>query len=60
MIAYFEQCQATDKAAGVLKKITNDKQPNERKMAQLPVARSRESSYHQHPSCKYPDYHQSN
>ncbi len=28
-------------------------------MAQLPVARSRESSYRQHHSCKYCDYHQS-
>jgi hypothetical protein len=47
MIAFFEQCQATDKVAGILKKIAKDKQPEERKTAQLPVARSRESSYHQ-------------
>jgi hypothetical protein len=60
MIAFFEQCQATDKAAGVLKKIAMDKQPKERKMAQLPVARSRESSYNQHFSCNYRNYHQSN
>jgi hypothetical protein len=33
MIAFFEQCQATDKAAGVLAKITKDKQPKERKTA---------------------------
>jgi hypothetical protein len=25
MIAFFEQCQATDKAAGILKKIAKDK-----------------------------------
>ncbi len=48
MIAFFEQCQATDKAAGILKKVAKDKQPKERKTAQLPVARSRESSYRQH------------
>jgi hypothetical protein len=45
MIAFFEQCQTTNKAAGVLEKIAKDKQPKERKTAQLPVARSRESSY---------------
>jgi hypothetical protein len=60
MIAFFEQCQATDKAAGILKKIAKDKQPKERKTAQLPVARSRESSYHQHCSHKYCNYHRSN
>ncbi len=60
MIAFFEQCQATDKAAGILEKIVKDKQPKERKMAQLPVACSRESSYHQHCSRKYCNYHQSN
>ena len=59
MIAFFEQCQATDKAAGILKKITKDKQPKERKMSQLPVTRSRESSYRQHCSPKYCNYHQS-
>jgi hypothetical protein len=59
MIAFFKQCQATEKAAGVLKKIAKDKQPKERKTAQLPVARSRESSYHQHCSCNYRNYHQS-
>jgi hypothetical protein len=58
MIAFFEQCQATNKAAGVLKKIAKDKQPKERKMAQLPVASSCESSYRQHCSHKYCDYHQ--
>jgi hypothetical protein len=59
MVAFFEECQATNKVAGVLEKITNDKQPKERKTAQLPVARSCESSYHQHHSRKYCDYHQS-
>ncbi len=60
MIAFFEQCQATGKAAGILKKIAKDKQPKERKTAQLPVARSCESSYRQHCSHKYCNYHQSN
>jgi hypothetical protein len=59
MIAFFERCQATNKAAGVLEKIAKDKQPKERKTAQLPVAHSRESSYCQHPSRKCCDYHQS-
>jgi hypothetical protein len=56
MIAFFEQCQATNKTAGVLKKIAKNKQPKERKMAQLPVARSHELSYRQHCSRKYCDY----
>jgi hypothetical protein len=61
MIAFFEQCQATNKAAGVLEKIAKDKkQPKERKTAHLPAARSHESSYRQHCSHKYYDYHQSN
>jgi hypothetical protein len=60
MIAFFEQCQATNKAAGILEKIAKDKHPKERKTAQLPVARSRESSYRHHHSPKYHDYHQSN
>jgi hypothetical protein len=37
MIAFFKQCQATDKAAGVLEKIAKDKRPKKRKTAQLPV-----------------------
>jgi hypothetical protein len=46
MIALFKQCQATDKAAGILDKIAKDKkQPKEKKMAHLPTARSPESSY---------------
>jgi hypothetical protein len=60
MITFFKQCQATNKAAGILKKIAKDKQPKERKTAQLPVARSRESSYHQHCSRKLRNYHRSN
>ncbi len=61
MIAFFEQCQATDKAAGIPEKIAKDKkQPKEREMAQLPVVCSCESSYRQHRSHKYCDYHQSN
>ncbi len=51
MIASFEQFQATDKAAGILKKIAKDKkQPKEKHMAHVLTARSRESSYKQH-SC---------
>jgi hypothetical protein len=57
MIAFFEQCQATNKVAGILEKIAKDKQPKERKTAQLPVARSRELSYRQHCSCNYRNYH---
>ncbi len=45
MIAVLEQCQATNKAAGVLKKIAKDKkQPKEKSTAHVPTARSRESS----------------
>jgi hypothetical protein len=34
MIASFEQCQATNKVAGILEKIAKDKkQPKERKMS---------------------------
>jgi hypothetical protein len=45
MIAFFEQCQATDKAAGILKKIARDKkQPKEKSMAHVPTARSHESA----------------
>ncbi len=61
MIAFFEQCQATNKAAGILKKIARDKkQPKEKSTAHVPTARSRESSYKQHCCHKYRDYHQSN
>jgi hypothetical protein len=46
LIAFFGQCQATNKAAGVLEKIARDKkQPKEKKTAHLPTARSPESSY---------------
>jgi hypothetical protein len=61
MIAFFEQCQATNKAAGILQKIAKDKkQPKEKKVAHLPAARSCESSYPQQQSHKYRNYHQSN
>ncbi len=61
MIAFFEQCQATDKSSSILKKIAKDKkQPKEKKTAHLPAAHSRESSYQQHSSCKYHNYHWSN
>jgi hypothetical protein len=60
MIAFFEQCQATNKAAGVLDKIAKDKkQSKEKKTAHLLTARSRESSYCQHCSRNYHDYHRS-
>jgi hypothetical protein len=60
LIAFFEQCQAADKAAGVLEKIAKDKkQPKEKKAAHLPTAQSRESSYQQHCHHKYCNYHQS-
>jgi hypothetical protein len=61
MIAFFEQCQATNKAAGVLDKIARDKkQPKEKSTAHVPTACSRESSYKQHRCHKYCNYHQSN
>ncbi len=60
MIAFFEQCQATNKVAGVLEKIVRDKkQPKEKSTAHVPTARSRESSYKQHRCHKYCNYHQS-
>jgi hypothetical protein len=61
LITFFKQCQATNKAAGILKKIAKDKkQPKKKKTAHLPAARSRESSYRQHRLHKYCDYHWSN
>jgi hypothetical protein len=58
MIAFFEQCQATNKAAGVLDNIAKDKkQPKEKKTAYLPFALSCELSYCQHCSWKHCDYH---
>jgi hypothetical protein len=58
MIAFFEQCQATNKVAGILKKIAKDKkQPKEKSTAHVPTARSHESSYKQHRHHKYCDYH---
>jgi hypothetical protein len=60
MIVFFEQCQATNRAAGILDKIAKDKKkPKEKKTAHLPTAHSRESSYHQHGSRNYRDYHRS-
>jgi hypothetical protein len=59
MIAFFKQCQATNKAAGILEKIAKDKkQPKKKSTAHVPTARSRESSYNKQHCChKYPDYH---
>jgi hypothetical protein len=49
LIAFFEQCQATDKVAGILEKIAKDKkQPKEKKKAHLPAGHSHEFSYQQH------------
>jgi hypothetical protein len=60
MIAFFEQCQATNKVAGVLKKIAKDKkQQKKNSTTHVPTASNRESSYKQHPHHKYPNYHQS-
>jgi hypothetical protein len=56
LIPFFRQCQATDKAAGILKKIVKDKkQPKEKKMAHLSATRRQESSYQQHCCHKYPN-----
>jgi hypothetical protein len=61
IIAFFEQCQATAKAAGILKKIARDKkQPKEKSTAHVLTARSCELSYKQHRCHKYCNYHQSN
>jgi hypothetical protein len=58
MIAFFEQCETTNKVAGILMKIAKDKkQPKEKKTTHVPTVCSRESSYHQHRSCNYWDYH---
>ncbi len=60
MIAFFEQCQATNKAADVLEKIARDKkQPKEKSTAHVPTAPSRESSSKQHRRHKYRDCHRS-
>jgi hypothetical protein len=46
MIAFFEQCQATNKMAGIHKKIAKDKkQPKEKNATHVPTVRSHESSY---------------
>jgi hypothetical protein len=61
LIAFFKQCQATDKSSGILKKIAKDKkQLKGKKTAHLPATRSHELSYHQHCNHKYLDSHQSN
>jgi hypothetical protein len=45
MIAFFEQCQGTNKAAGILKKIARDKkQLKEKSPAHVPTARSRDQA----------------
>jgi hypothetical protein len=60
LIAFFEHCQVTNKAAGIIEKIAKDKkQPKEKKTAHLPAACSHESSYQQHCSHKYCNYHPS-
>jgi hypothetical protein len=60
MSVFFEQCQATNKVAGVLKKIAKDKkQPKEKNTAHVPTAHSHELSYKQHRCHKYRNYHQS-
>jgi hypothetical protein len=58
MIAFFEQCQAANKATGILEKIAKDrKQPKGKKTAHLPATCSHELSYRQHCSRKYRNYH---
>jgi hypothetical protein len=60
MIAFFEQCQASNKAAGILEKIAKDKkQLKEMSTAHVPTAHSHGSSYKQHRCHKYCDYPQS-
>ncbi len=59
LIAFFEQCQTANKAAGILDKIKEKKQPREKNAAYLPVAHSCDSSYRQR-RCKNRNYHQSN
>jgi hypothetical protein len=58
LIAFFEQCQVADKAAGVLEKIAKDKkQPQDKKTAHLPAARSHELSSQKYCCHKYCEYH---
>jgi hypothetical protein len=60
MIAFFEQCQATNKVAGILAKIAKDKkQPKEKKTAHVSTAHSHELSYRQYHSCNYHNFHPS-
>jgi hypothetical protein len=58
-VAFFKQCQTADKAASILDKLKEKKQPKEKKTAHLPVAHSHDSNYQQH-CCKNCNYHQSN
>jgi hypothetical protein len=58
LIAFFEQCQTAAKAAGILDKIKEKKQPKQKKTAHLPVTCSCDLSYWQ-PCCKNHDYYQS-
>ncbi len=61
LIAFFGQCQATNKAASVLEKITKDKkEPKEKKTAHLPIAHSCELSYQKHRHHRYRNNHWSN
>ncbi len=55
LINFVEKCQAADKAAGVLEKIKEKKQPKEKKTAHLHIACSHGSSYrqHHHKNCNY-------
>jgi hypothetical protein len=56
-IAFFEQCQATNKVAGILEKIAKDKkQPKEKNTGHVPTACSREMNYKQHCCNQYCNY----
>jgi hypothetical protein len=58
LIAFFEQCQMANKAAGILEKIAKDKkQLKEKKRTHLPAVRSCKLSYQQHCCHKYCNYH---
>jgi hypothetical protein len=59
LVAFLEQCQTANKAAGVLDKLKEKKQQYEKKKAHLPVACSCGSN-HRHHCCKNHDHHQSN
>jgi hypothetical protein len=59
LITFFKQCQAANKAAGILQKIKEKKQPKKKMTAHLPIASSHELSYQQH-CCKNRNYHLNN